>query len=390
MERFISFFQIDAIEITIVLIMFSVFLIQIFFYSYYYIRPLSYQSKRQRERSNTVLTPSVSVIITVKEESEILEHTLPVILTQDYPNYEVIVVNNGFTEETDTLLNRLQQEHSHLYHTFLPEHSDKESIRKRLALTIGIKAAQNDILLFTEADTMPSGNRWIASMMENMTSDKDIVLGYCYFEKAKKFFTRIARFDNLLFSMQYLSMAILGKPFTGIYRNIAYRKNLFFDNKGFADFLNYEHGEANFLNGIMTTDNTNVALSEDSFVSTRIGSYSHWASIKLFYYKTQRHSKKFRFSFKKFSLEIFTRYLLYLLLIIATGYSLINGNYISLIVCGFLYLLQLVLKISLLNRSTSYFKAGKFHFSFALLELLQPLYNMRFKSLSSKKNRYFR
>jgi len=381
MEQIFSFFRFDTIEIVATVSLFVLLLIQIFFYLRYYNKPLSFQNKRIKEGSHPPLKsrPSVSVIITAKDESSNLEQTLPAILSQDYPDYEVIVVNNGFTEETDTLLKLLQHDNPHLYHTFLPERADRDSMRKKMAMTIGIKAAKKDVLLFTEADTIPASNKWIESMMQEMTDDKDVVLGYCYFEKTKRFFERIARFDNLLYSLQYLSMALLKKPFTGVYRNIAFRKELFFENKGFSHFLNYEHSEGLFLNYIMTTENAAVALSEDSFVSARLVSKSQWEGIKLYQAKIKRSFRNFKTASRIFSLETSSRLLSYLLFAAIAAYNIITYNWGVLAICSLIFIIQLWIKLSVIGKSAKYFKAGKFWFSFIIVDLLQPFYNLIFR-----------
>ncbi len=379
MEQFLSYFRFDVHETIFIAVFTIMMIIQIFYYLCYYHKPYKFLKKRPRRDVLDKKQPSVSVIIIASDSHEHLEKCLPVILEQDYPDYEVIVVNNGLTDETDMLLKGLKLRYGHLYDTFLPNHSDKESVRKKMASTIGIKAAKNDILLFTEADTVPDSNKWIASMMEEMTENKDIVLGYCYFLKTGKWINRIARFDNLLNSLHYLSSAIRKKPFTGTYRNVAYRKYLFFENKGYSNFLNYDHSEIIFLNSLMNAHNTTVCLNKYSFVCTLLNTKRKWAGIKKYQYKVKKHFRNFRFASKSLFMETFSRYMIYLMLFISILYGLLVNLWAIPVIIGVLFTIRLIIAMVIINKEAKYFKSGKFHFSFIFMELIQPVYNLFFK-----------
>lgn len=56
----------------------------------------------------------VSVIITCSNKAELLKHNLEAFLTQEYPKYEVIVVDECSEDETQDVLSDLQQKYPHL------------------------------------------------------------------------------------------------------------------------------------------------------------------------------------------------------------------------------------------------------------------------------------
>ncbi|GAB6012843.1 glycosyltransferase [Viscerimonas tarda] len=386
MEQFFLLFQFDYPGIIALAVLFGLFLIQIFFYCFFYNKPRKRYKKStegEAEVAGNRQLPSVSVILTATDESENLAECLPLILNQDYPDYEVIVVNNGLTDETDMLLKELKLTYPHLYDTFLPNHSGTESSRKQLAETVGIKAAKKDVLLFTEADTLPSGNKWIAAMMSEMKEDKEIVVGYCHYNQTKKFVNRIARFDHLLFSVQYMASALIRRPYTAIYRNVAYRKELFFDNKGFSMFLNYKYSDGIFLNYIMSAKNTAVALSPDSFVTTKLNTFAKWERIRTYQYKIQKHFKNFRFSSHLFSLETFSRLLFYLFILVLTPCAIVQEEWGGLIILGLLFVIRMITALIIINKAANYMRAGKFLFSYIVMDLLQPFYNARFKNIKA-------
>ncbi len=211
--------------------------------------------KRKANKGNIhfqTAQPPVSVIICAKNESKNLSDFLPSILTQDYPNYEVIVVNDGSTDESEIVLANLERTYKHLYHTYIPENV-KVMSPKKLALTVGIKAAKYDYLLFTDADCQTVSDKWIANMMRNFSPETDFVLGYGAYEQKPGFLSHLVSYDTFFILLQYMGFAYRGKTYMGVGRNMAYRKQLFFDRKGFASILHLQSGDDDlFINKAAT------------------------------------------------------------------------------------------------------------------------------------------
>lgn len=389
MEQFLSFFTFDIIGIAGLSIVLITFVIQIYFYSYYYNKPIAcYKNKESNSLSQSKL-PSVSVIIVAKNESENLEKNLPVILNQDYSDYEVIVVNDGSTDESDTLLKRLKRDHPHLYHTFSPvstyQNWSQKQKHRLLSLTIGIKAATKDILLFTEADTAPCSSKWISSMISNMTSGKDIVIGYCNYKAENGFWSKIALFDNLLFSLQYFSMAIRNKPYTGVYRNVAYRRKIFFDNKGFSSTLNHDNAEDVFLNKIMTKDNTAVSLYPLSFVTCNLDNFSKWRFIKSSYIRAKKSFKNF--SPTLFKWESVSRCIFYISILALIIYSVMSSLWFYLVIALLLFGIRYLTQLFTLKKSADHFETETFRFLLPLIDISQSYYNFLLSAYSSRKSK---
>ena len=153
------------------------FLIQLYLYIHPYssiIRKNKKEKKQSSEEDN--VQPSVSIIICAKNESNNLQSFLPLIFEQEYSDYEVIVVNDGSFDDTVNILKDFQSKYNNLYVTNIPE--DVNIIRrKKLALTVGIKAAKNEILLLTDADCRPSSKHWISKMVSQFKPGTEFVLG---------------------------------------------------------------------------------------------------------------------------------------------------------------------------------------------------------------------
>ncbi|MDR1516710.1 MAG: glycosyltransferase [Dysgonamonadaceae bacterium] len=364
------------------------FLIQSLFYFFLYRKPCRYESKRVKNLISDNELPPVSVVIVCKNGAEDLAANLPLVLEQDYPDFEVVVVNSGSTDETDMALKGLEQQYKNLYNTYIPAEA-KSINEKKLALTVGIKAAKNDILLFTEAYCKPSSNRWIREFAPPFLAGKDIVLGFCKLEIAKKTpMRKFMLYDNLIHGLKYLSMALVGLPYTGIGRNMAYRKKLFFENKGFSSFLNIDDGEDDlFLNRIAKRQNTGVAISPDSMTSTStVDSFSTWRSLKSKYLYTKQFYKGFK-SFL-FGWESFSKYAFYLAVLCAVGlYFVVDSTLLIPALAVLLFFVRYAFQLSVINKESRLFEAGKYHVDLFFLDLFQPFNNLRFKCYANKRNR---
>lgn len=247
----------------------------------------------------------VSVIICAKNEALNLRKNLESVLNQKYPRFEVIVVNDCSWDETGTYLEETSKKYEHLKIVNIKE-QEKYRHGKKFALTLGIKAAANDILLLTDADCMPAGPDWISKMSQHFTSGTEIVLGYGAMKHEPGFLNRLIRFDGFLIAMQYFSFALGGFAYMGVGRNLAYRKSLFFKTKGFANHYHIFSGDDDlFVNENANRRNTKIEYRPGSFTySESRKSFGAWLKQKsrhlgtAGYYKT---GDKFRLFMNWFS-----------------------------------------------------------------------------------------
>jgi glycosyltransferase involved in cell wall biosynthesis len=387
MDQISPYLGFDLAEIILLGCFIVFFVIEIIFYVVFFRAPLRFAKKQADNNTNNAdrKLPAVSVIVVSSNEAEHIEKTLPAILEQDYPDFEVIVVNNGSTDETDMVIKSLQIKYDRLYGTYLPLSRDHIFGRKKLAMTIGIKAAKNEVVLFTEACCMPLTNKWIYSMMSQMKQDKDIVAGHSFFyEKPHSTASRLIAFDNLMYCLQYMSMIIRKKPFSATYRNFALRKKLFFEHKGFASVLNYEYGEELFLNEIMTGENTSLCLSPDSFVEGILEERENyiWKGYKIAYQKMKKHFVGH--AQHVFALETFCRYATPSIWIALLLKSIISMQFTMLAIATLIYVIKDVFQMMTINKCGKLLKSGKFYFSWPFLNLLQPFRDFYYQTHKDK------
>ncbi len=213
--------------------------------------------------------PPLSVVVYDCDCSEALERMLPELLSQDYPaGFEVIVATDGRSESASDIVTRLSQEHRNIRLTFVPDEAHAIS-RKKLALTLGIKSARNPYVLLTEAEAVVPSANWLTAMCRHFSEGADVVIGYArQADESGRNGSGCIAFDTVADAVTYLSAAIAGNPYRGTASNLAFRRQLFFDNKGFSDSVAYHHGEDDiFVSAIADGDNTVVELSDEANVT---------------------------------------------------------------------------------------------------------------------------
>ena len=214
--------------------------------------------------------PPLSVIVYSEDDAANLEILLPQILEQDYPApFEVIVVNDGQVDATKDVIARLEQRYTNLYMTFTPLESRALS-RKKLALTLGIKAAKYSIVVNTSGSCQVPSPLWLRSIGSCFAPSTEVVIAYaapCSMDETPHPRRRLHAFDQVRDSIEWLSWAIAGRPYRGSCHNIAYRRELFFRNKGFSRSLDLKWGDDDvFVSEVAHSNNTAVQLSQASML----------------------------------------------------------------------------------------------------------------------------
>ncbi|RYD80131.1 MAG: glycosyltransferase [Sphingobacteriales bacterium] len=189
------------------------------------------------------------------------------LLSQNYPEYEIIIINDQSEDETKYVLEEYEAVYAPKLKVVTITDHIYEFSGKKFALTLGIKAAQNPIILLTDADCKPVGENWIGAMASPYKNKQtDIVLGFSPYEKKGSLLNLFIQFDTFYTALQYLSFALGNNPYMGVGRNLSYRKELFFKSKGFAPFLKINSGDDDlFVNHNATATNTAVQLNPESF-----------------------------------------------------------------------------------------------------------------------------
>ena len=346
----------------------AVLLLFVLIYQLYFLLRYMRKGAQLTPANEQTELPGVSVIVCARNEEENLQDYLHNLLTQDYPLYEVIVVDDGSEDQTRMILEQYARQCNNMYHTFVP-HGARVMSTKKLALTIGIKAAHYDYILLTDADCRPESKNWIREMMGGFAdANAELVLGFSPYFEHDTLLSRLISYDTLWSGLLYMGMARAGHPYMGVGRNLAYRRDTFFANNGFQGLLNERSGDDDlFVNKVATNQNTRVVCNRDSLTwSSPKPTWGEWMQQK------RRHlsvSPLYRVSSKlRIGVEPMMRALLYGLLIVSALYGTWS-LYVALGVWGLRYLVQWII----LRVATWRLGMKKFGGEMVLYDLVLPI-----------------
>jgi glycosyltransferase involved in cell wall biosynthesis len=344
------------------LIIFVVFVCALIAQLWYYLsffRRLAFYKKTEL----TVNTPPASIIICARNEEDNLLEFLPSIFEQDYPQFEVVVVDDCSSDNTTDILKELAKKYSNLKVVTIKENANHPH-GKKVALMMGIKGATHEHLLLTDADCKPNSKDWLKNMVQHFTSETDIVLGYGGFEKQTGFLNKIIRFDTFTIAQQFLSFALAGKTYMGTGRNLAYKKSLFFKMKGFASHYHIEAGDDDlFVNEAATKHNSKIEISINSHTISRVKkTFKNWLIQK------RRHGSTFKHYTTDSKLQLtlirLSQYLFFISFI-----ALLIVQFQPIYVVSF-FLFRLSIQIVIFNKSMNLLAEKDLLFLFPILEIV--------------------
>lgn len=366
-----------------------VFIAQVYWYARYLAAParcMRKDKKSPKPDDSSAVAEGVTVVLCAHNESDNLSNYLQVLLAQDYPKYEVIVVDDGSEDNTREVIERYMAYDNRLHMTFVP-YGARVGSTKKLALTLAAKAAQYDYLLLTDADCVPQSKTWIREMMKGFHSpvSKDnspieIVLGFSPYFETKGHVNRLVRYDTLFNGLHYLGAALCRHPYMGVGRNLAYRKNLFFESGGFTHQMTSRAGDDDlFVNRVASSTNTAVVLDRNSYV---------WSpskkTLKEWWQQKRRHlsvSPKYKSETKlRLGIEPLLRGLFYgLVLLILIAYWPVSWTTVSIpwLTAWGVFLVRWGLQTAIINTSARRMGLRRFSImSILWFDITLPLVNL--------------
>ncbi len=322
-DMIVDLLHINEVHFYVFLVFVLTFIIQIIYWWAVYGRMAFY-----RKRKSVSTKEPVSIVLLFNDEFEKLKAQLPALLAQDYPDYEIVLVIQSINDDLAEYLEQVGKEYSNIQVVRMLQ--DLNFFKgNKFPLSIGIKCAKNDLLIFTEAGCLPVSEHWLEQIQSNFIEEKEIVLGYFRSSPPDKSPSHgFRRFANLTTAMNYFSFALMGRPYMGIGKNLAYRRSLHFKNWGFTGHYRISVGEDDlFINQVATKRNIAIAPDlESQVICSGPESFSEWFRFRKKYFKSRRYYPfwdKFFLNLFTFSYLVFLAAFIYLLIVRALFYPVI-------------------------------------------------------------------
>lgn len=326
----------------IILIIFCISLIIQLLYHWGLFSKVAFFKKGGRPKLDEELEP-VSIVLCARDAYEYLVELIPALLKQDYPDFEIVVVNDCSDDETEEYLKDLERQESRVKPVQLKQHLNFFN-GKKFPLSMGIKSAQNDLIVLTDCNCMPVNDQWLRSMVNRYNSRTEIVIGYSPYVQKKSVLNRIMRFDSLQNGLLYLSAALNRHPYMGVGKNLSYRKELFYRNKGFISHYTTTVGDDDlFISQVANKKNTEVLIdAENAILCTPPNNFRLWIRQKSSRYSTiPKYSPRARLSLSLFYLSQFLFYASFIaLLCMQPAFSITNGAAFYIPILAFFFLLR--------------------------------------------------
>ena len=257
----------------------------------YYLLFSKFSFLPQASKSKKVSFP-VSLIVCAKNEADNLKENVPLWINQNYSNFEIILINDASYDDTLEVMELFEKENSKIKIVNV-ENNEAFWGSKKYALTLGIKKATHQRMVFSDADCKPASENWLNEMASHFSENHQVILGYGAYEKVAGFLNKLIRFETLMTAIQYFSYAKAGFPYMGVGRNLGYTSKLYYDNSGFVSHMDIQSGDDDlFVNQVATKNNTAICYSKESFTYSKPKlSWKDWIKQKKRHISTAKHYK---------------------------------------------------------------------------------------------------
>ena len=151
---------------------------------------------KKKKYNNKRALPYVSVIVPARDEQDNIERCLISLMEQDYPNLEIIAVDDNSTDTTLIKMKKIQkkyqkQKNCHTLNIIELKSKPDDWTGKTWASEKGYLASHNAILLFVDADCYYEKNCLLSTISYMINEGIDVLTGYPFFE-LKDFWSKIS------------------------------------------------------------------------------------------------------------------------------------------------------------------------------------------------------
>lgn len=346
---------IDTLSITVGILLLAMSILSILMNPFIRFRREKKEATEEGEGQSPSPLPSLSVVITPHNEAQNLEKHIPDILNQSYPGgFRVIVVAEQGDRETEDALKRIQAKSAmqeadgKLYVTFIPESSRYVS-RKRLAMTLGAKAAQSEWVLFTEAFSSPDSKYWLLTMARSCNSNHNLVIGYGHYSKDAPSYMRFQRLHTSFYLMREDSSHV---AYRTVSHNTMIRKKDFLGLEGFEGSLHLPRGEYDsIVNKFAQSGQTCLVTEPTAWITDDCPTKKEWVAMQVFYMETRKFLKRGTAHRLLFNADQCVLHINCILITLALVYSILTCKWFILAISLLALLITVIGHLALAHRA---------------------------------------
>lgn len=313
-------------------------------------RPMRLRTEETAPEENKEATETqkagVSIVLTPSDDVDALAQNLSAYLDQDYPEYEVIVVAPKGDKETAHVLKKYAT-NARLYTTFIPD-SSRYMSRKKLAITLGVKAAKHDWIVIADIFCTPLTPSWLGTMMRHTQEGYELIVGHTQYEADTKDFWKFERLHTDAYIMRAFQK---GKPLRSNANALLFCKQTFDTHEGFRSNLKFLRGEYDFLvNSYGKTTKACYENSNEATLTERVPTRKEWLNKQLYYLATRQHLHRMGAHKWIYAIDQIALHLNYLLLILGATYGAITMQWIIVAIASLALIITLAMRITLGKR----------------------------------------
>ncbi len=219
---------------------------------------------RKYTPANNLKRPKLSVIIAAHDEEENLKRLIPAILSQKYPDFEIVVALDRTTDNSKYHLADCDK-----VIPIVINEVPADWNQKKYALNEAIKHASGEWLVFTDADCKPASDKWLTSLVKQADDQTSIVLGVSPYQIGHSFLSGYISFESFMTAFAYIGRALHKKPYMGVGRNMMVRRSFFKRMGGYEKIKNIHGGDDDlFIQQHANKSNLSIVLGQDALVWT--------------------------------------------------------------------------------------------------------------------------
>lgn len=235
--------------------------------------------------------PPVSILVCARNESSNLLENIPHILSQEYPVFEIVLINHCSEDSTGEVIDKFSVENTNVRSIHIKTENSAQSGKKH-ALSEGIELASHSHLLFIDADCKPASPYWVKSMVSGFQKETSLVLGYGAYEKIpNSFLNKLIQYETAITALQYFGYAKQNNTYMGVGRNLGYTKGLFEKTGGFQSHIHINAGDDDlFVNAAARDHSASCVYHPNAFtISSPKTSWKSWFQQKMRHTSVAHH-----------------------------------------------------------------------------------------------------